>query len=197
MSACLEQIQWPITTERLSLRRLREADLEATWHYRQLPEVTQSITSGPKDFETYREQFLEPGKLERGVVVELRTPQGDQRIIGTVMVYIKDGWGQREVAQQAKGTEAELGWCFDPQFAGQGYAIEAVHRVIQLCFEELGLRRVVAGCFAANEPSVKLMERVGMRREAFEKANSLHRTGEWMDSYAYAMLASEFSALTN
>jgi len=89
-------------------------------------------------------------------------------------------------------VEAELGWSFDPQFAGQGFASEAVSAAMKLCFEELGLRRIVAGCFAANEPSVRLMERVGLRREAFEKANSLHRSGQWMDSYSYALLKDEW-----
>lgn len=109
------------------------------------------------------------------------------------MVYIKDAWGQREVAEQAKAVEAELGWSFDPEFAGRGYATEAVKAAMKLCFEDLGLRRIVAGCFAANEPSARLMERVGMRRESVEKANSLHRSGQWMDSYSYAMLKEEWA----
>lgn len=194
MTPSLEQIQWPVRTERLRLRRLTEQDLEATWSYRKLPEVTQWITAGPHDFETYREQFLESGTIDLDVAVELQTPDGQLRLIGTVMVYIKDAWGQREIVEQTKSVEAELGWSFDPQFAGQGYASEAVLKVMEICFEDLGLRRVVAECFAANKPSVKLMERVGMRREAFEKANSLHRSGAWMDSYAYALLADEWSA---
>jgi len=193
MTASLDQINWPVTTSRLSLRRLTENDLETTWSYRKLPEVTEWITSGPQDFETYRTQFLESGKINRDIAVQISAPDGQAQIIGTVMIYIKDAWGQREVAEQTVAVEAELGWSFDPQFAGRGYATEAVSKVIELCFEELGLRRVVAGCFAANEPSVRLMERVGLRREAFEKANSLHRSGQWMDSYSYALLKDEFS----
>jgi len=192
MTASMDQISWPVTTARLSLRRLTEADLEATWRYRKLPEVTQWITSGPEDFETYRAHFLESGRIHRDIAVELSTPDGKTQLIGTVMVFIKDAWGQREVAEQTIAVEAELGWSFDPQFAGQGFASEAVSAAMKLCFEELGLRRIVAGCFAANEPSVRLMERVGLRREAFEKANSLHRSGQWMDSYSYALLKDEW-----
>ncbi|WP_349930796.1 GNAT family N-acetyltransferase [Glutamicibacter mishrai] len=193
MTASLDFIAWPVTTKRLTLRRLTEGDLESTWSYRKLPEVTEWITAGPKDFETYRKQFLESGKINRDIAVELSDGQGGSRLIGTVMVYIKDAWGQREVAEQAKAVEAELGWSFDPEFAGRGYATEAVKAAMKLCFEDLGLRRIVAGCFAANEPSARLMERVGMRRESFEKANSLHRSGQWMDSYSYAMLKGEWA----
>ena len=59
-------------------------------------------------------------------------------------------------------------------------------------FDRLGLRRVVAGCFAANTASWRLMERVGMRREEHAIRDALHRSGEWMDSYGYALLADEW-----
>lgn len=194
MTASLDQVTWPATADRVSLRRLTEDDLARTWKYRKLPEVTQWITSAPQDFETYRAQFIESGKINRDIAVEISGPGGESQLIGTIMVFIKDAWGQREILDRTQAVEAELGWSFDPQFTGQGYATEAVRRAMKLCFEELGLRRIVAGCFAANEPSARLMERVGMRREAFEKSNSLHRSGEWMDSYSYAMLRDEWVA---
>jgi RimJ/RimL family protein N-acetyltransferase len=36
------------------------------------------------------------------------------------------------------------------------------------------------------------MERLGMRQEAHLVGDSLHRSGEWMDSVAYALLADEW-----
>ena len=56
----------------------------------------------------------------------------------------------------------------------------------------LGLRRVTAGCFAGNEPSWRLMERVGMRREAHAVRDSLHRSRGWLDGLTYALLAEEW-----
>jgi RimJ/RimL family protein N-acetyltransferase len=69
-----------------------------------------------------------------------------------------------------------------------------VRAVIGLCFGPLGLRRVTAGAFAANEPSWRLMERVGMRRESRTKKESLHRDHGWLDGVEYAILAEEFHA---
>ena len=66
--------------------------------------------------------------------------------------------------------------------------------MLAICFDDLGLRRVTADCFAANSPSWRLMERVGMRREAHRVAESLHRDLGWVDSYAYALLAREWRA---
>ncbi len=92
--------------------------------------------------------------------------------------------------------EAELGWVLDPAYAGRGYATEAVQGLLRLCFEELGLRRVTAGCFADNVASWRLMERVGMRRELHTVRESLHRTKGWLDGFGYALLADEWRSTT-
>ncbi len=64
--------------------------------------------------------------------------------------------------------------------------------MLRICFEGLGLRRVTADCFAENEASWRLMERVGMRREAHNVRDSLQRSGQWLDGYGYALLAEEW-----
>jgi RimJ/RimL family protein N-acetyltransferase len=81
---------------------------------------------------------------------------------------------------------------FDPAFGGRGYATEAVRALVSLCFGPLGLRRVHANCFYANEPSWRLMERIGMRRELHSVKESLHRTKGWLDGLSYALLAEEW-----
>jgi RimJ/RimL family protein N-acetyltransferase len=67
-----------------------------------------------------------------------------------------------------------------------------VRELLAIAFDGLGLRRVVANCFADNEPSWRLMERIGMRREAHNVRDSLHRDGEWYDGLTYALLADEW-----
>jgi len=113
-------------------------------------------------------------------------------VIGDLMIAPEDAWAQAEVADQAKGVQAEIGWCLDPAAGGRGYATEAVREVIRICFEELGLRRLIANCFADNEPSWRLMERVGMRRETYTVKESLHRSRGWLDGTSYALLAEEW-----
>ena len=63
---------------------------------------------------------------------------------------------------------------------------------MQICFDDLELRRVTAMGFADNEASWRLMERVGMRRELHAVADALHRSGKWLDSFGYALLAEEW-----
>ena len=93
------------------------------------------------------------------------------------MLRVEDAWAQTEVADLARGAQAELGWVLDPAHTGHGYATEAVRGLLAHCFETLGVRRVVANCFLANDTSSRLMERVGMRREGHAVAESLHRSG--------------------
>ncbi len=113
-------------------------------------------------------------------------------MIGDLMLRIEDAWAQTEVADRARGVQAELGWVLDPVHSGQGFGTEAVRELLRLCFDELGVRRVVANCFADNEASWRLMERLGMRREQHAVRESLHRTGEWLDVFGYALLADEW-----
>jgi RimJ/RimL family protein N-acetyltransferase len=110
------------------------------------------------------------------------------------MLRREDAWAQLDVADQARNTLAELGWVLDPTRTGQGYATEAVRELLRHCFQDLGVRRVTTNCFLANATSVRVMERVGMRRELHAVQGSLHRSGRWMDTVGYAILKAEWSS---
>jgi RimJ/RimL family protein N-acetyltransferase len=180
-------LEHPIRTERLTLRPATAADADATFAYRSLEAVGRWLTEVPTDLLTYRGTFAEPARLATTIVVEL-----DGQLIGDFTLRVEDAWAQAEVADQAQITQAELGWVLDPAYTGRGYAIEAVRALLTHCFDELKVRRVVANCFLDNDKSWRLMERLGMRREVHAVAESLHRSGEWLDAVAYAILASEW-----
>ncbi len=186
---------WPTRTSRLEIRRCMPEDLDALWEFRRIPEVSRWLGVAPATREEFRERYLDPERLAATFVIALLpTADADRAVIGDLMVRIEDAWAQLEVADDAKGVQAELGWALDPAFAGRGYATEAVRAAIDICFGPLGLRRVHAGCFADNEPSWRLMERLGMRREEFSRRTALHRSGEWMDGMNYGLLAEEWPA---
>ncbi len=188
----LEALGWPVRTERQRLRPATVDDTEATWQYRQLEAVNHWLTSAPATLEEYRAVFANPARLAKTLVVELVGAELEGAVIGDLMIAVEDAWAQAEVAEQARGVQAELGWAFHPEHTGVGYATEAVRELIRICFTGLGLRRVTAGCFAGNEASWRLMERVGMRREIVTVRESLHRSGEWRDGMGYALLADEW-----
>ena len=191
MTSPLASLSWPKTTARLTIRPATAADVEPTWRFRRLPEVSEWITAAPPDLQRYTARFLHDPRLEKTLVVER-----DGEIVGDLMLAVEDAWAQSEVEEQAKGVQAELGWAFDPRHGGRGYATEAVTELIRLSFEELGLRRVLGNCFADNVASWRLMERIGMRRETHTVKESLHRSGRWLDGLTYALLAEEWRSRT-
>lgn len=78
---------------------------------------------------------------------------------------------------------------------GRHYANEMAEALIRYCFLELRLHRVNAVCNPENIASWKMLERVGMRREAYMKQKCRYvKNGDvsWHDELEYAMLASEF-----
>jgi RimJ/RimL family protein N-acetyltransferase len=181
----IADVTWPKTTERLSLRPAEQRDALPTFAFRSLPEVSRWMTTHVSDPGEWESGFGE--RLGNTLVIER-----DGVVIGDLMLDVQDPWSQAEVREQAAGTLVEIGYVLDPAYAGQGYATEAVSEELRVCFEELGIRRVIAQCFADNEPSWRLMERLGMRREQHTRQDSLHRDGRWLDGMMYALLRDEW-----
>lgn len=90
---------------------------------------------------------------------------------------------------------AELAWELHRDFWRKGYGTEIGHTLLKLGFETLGLRRIVADCNTLNIGSYRIMEKIGMRREAhyvkYYRANSV-LNHQWCDKYLYAILQEEY-----
>lgn len=185
----LSELDWPRHTARLTVRRARAADAETVFAYRSEGDVSRWLARGADDEREFCDWFCSAENLDHALILER-----EGRVIGDVKVEPDDSWVQGEVAHLGKGVEARLAWCLAPSARGRGYATEAVSELLRLCFDELDVRRVTAGCFADNEPSWRLMERVGMRRESHLVGNALLRTGEWVDGLIYGILADEWRA---
>ena len=75
-------------------------------------------------------------------------------------------------------------------FWNKGYVTEAVKRVIDFGFSELGLHRIYATLAPENVTSVRVLEKAGMRREGHLREHKYIK-GEWRDSLLYAIFESE------
>lgn len=179
------RVTWPRTTARLTLRPAIPADADAMFAYRSQEPVARWMTQLPTDVDAWRADFDK--RFPYALMIEL-----DGEPIGDLFFKTEDAWAQAEVRDRAKDVVAEIGWCLAPAQAGHGYATEAVADLLDIAFDGLGVRRVIANCFAVNEPSWRLMERLGMRREAHNVRDTLHRDGEWYDGLTYALLADEW-----
>jgi RimJ/RimL family protein N-acetyltransferase len=178
----------PIRTERLLLRGFRATDLDQLYDLQSRPDVTRYLPYGVRDrAEVARvlEQkaaaaVLHSAGSQLTLAVEL---PGSGQLIGDVILF----WHSQE--QRA----GEIGYVFHPDHAGHGYASEAARVMLRLGFADLGLHRITGRIDARNAASARVLERLGMRREAHFRQNEFLK-GEWSDEVVYAILEDEWQA---
>ena len=66
----------------------------------------------------------------------------------------------------------------------------AVRLALSFAFGHLGLQRVEAACLPHNEASIRLLERVGFRKEGLAR-RYLCINGRWQDHVLYAILSTD------
>lgn len=94
----------------------------------------------------------------------------------------------------------ELGYVFNSNYQGKGYATEAAIALVENLFANNKARRIVAMCDPLNTASWKLLERLNMRREGNLLKNVWFFKDEnddpiWKDTYEYAILKEEWQRI--
>jgi RimJ/RimL family protein N-acetyltransferase len=177
---------FPIETARLWLRPFQDEDLSDLYAFHSCPEVARYLYWHPRSLAETKEVLArkqtqvswtqEGSTLALAVVLPERN-----RVIGEVSLV----WTSQEHQQ------GEIGFVFHPDYQGQGYASEAARALLTLGFEHLELHRIYGRCDARNVASYRLMERLGLRREAHFVHNEIFK-GEWGDELVYAILQEEW-----
>lgn len=175
---------YPIETKRLVLRPLRANDLDAMFAYRSRDDVCRYLLHPPQTriqvaarIETSRSELTDDGQVLTLGVIERETGA----FIGDVVLM----WHSRE------HRSAEIGYVLHPDHAGKGYATEAGAVLLRLGFDDLGLHRMTGRIDARNVASARVLEKLGLRREAHFRENEFLK-GEWTDEIVYAALAREW-----
>lgn len=174
-----------ITTQRLIIRRLSETDLSDFLAYQNHPNVlVYSLDGFISEAEAIRflnhqaQAQLTDQRCEISLAIH---HQKDNKMIGTLMLYFS-----AKIINQG-----EVGWGLHPNYQGHGYATEATQALLNYAFINQERHRMIAKCDPRNTPSIRLMERLGMRREGhFKKSRLLH--DQWCDEYLYAILREEW-----
>jgi [ribosomal protein S5]-alanine N-acetyltransferase len=86
---------------------------------------------------------------------------------------------------------ATLGYWVGQPYAGRGVMSTGVRAAMAYAFDELRLRRVEAACLPHNEASIRLLERIGFKREGYAR-KYLCINGSWQDHLLFALLREEF-----
>lgn len=179
-------VSLPLETERLILREFEEADRKAVHVYASDPETVRFMTWGPNTEEQTQEFVAraiacrqdEPRRrFELAVIVK-----ADGRLIGACSITVSDPDNRR----------GWIGYCYNREFWGQGYATEAARAIVGFGFEQLGLRRITATCDTENAASARVLKKAGMRREGLFREDERLR-GKWRDTHSYAVLEGEWA----
>ncbi len=177
----------PLKSERLSIRPLTSDDFDRHFEIYSNPDVVRFLYEEPFDREGARHH------LQRRCSVDLPTEGawvnlGVELLDGGVLI------GEVGLALvSAVHRHCEIGYVFDPAYAGMGYASEASTLMVELAFSALGAHRVSGRLDARNVASARVLERLGMRREGHFVENEFVK-GEWTDEAVYAILETEWRA---
>lgn len=82
--------------------------------------------------------------------------------------------------QRGIGQKGTLGYWIGKPFAHQGLMTEAATLLCDFAFNSLRLHRLEASCLPHNEPSKKLLRKLGFEEEGFAKSY-LQINGKWED----------------
>lgn len=180
---------WPIRIDDLLFREATEPDIAALLTFRNDPAVNHFMVR----------TRVEPAELRRDWLAVASSPtdyscvvERDRQVVAMGFLDVVDGSGQPGVPT---GTDGLLGYIVDPRCAGQGIGTATARALLEAAFDGLGLRRVTAAANADNVGSVRVLERVGMRRERLSRQALWHRELGWLDEVEYALLFEEWAAL--
>lgn len=102
--------------------------------------------------------------------------------VGDIMLFGVD-WTDRK---------AEIGFAIDPDEAGQGYATEPADLALRHAFDGMGLHRVHAKVVSGNEPSMRVLEKLGFEREGVRRDGHYNQHGDYEDWHLFGLLESEW-----
>lgn len=172
-----------IETDRLQLRPININDKQAMWSYRSDAEANKYQGWIPKTLADV-EEFI--GKLAP-------TFNQSQTWFQLAVIEKETGLLIGDIGIHFMGNEnlqVELGYTIAKEKQGFGFATEALKSVIYFLFQTLKKHRITASADPRNIPSIKVLEKLGFRKEA-HFIESYYQDGKWLDDALYALLAKE------
>ncbi len=172
-----------IQTDRLTLRPINIEDKEAIFSYRSDVETNKYQGWIPKTLED-TESFIEKSAIKANiagtwfqlVIIEKET----KKIVGDIGIHFLDD-----------DMQIEIGCTLNKNFQNIGYATEALKCIIDYLFKTLNKHRIFTSIDPDNTNSIRLVERIGFRKEAHFK-ESLFINEQWFDDVVYALLNKEW-----
>jgi RimJ/RimL family protein N-acetyltransferase len=174
----------PLATERLNLRPVEKGDLPAIVRLAGDSEVAEWTVSirhplTPKQVNEWLAECRGEGEYAFAIL-----RKGEDGLIGVVGLTVGDG-----------GESAEIGYWVGRDYWGNGYATEAVRRVLLYGFGVLGLSQVDASVFPGNGASIRVLANTGFAKAHTASRAAPARGGE-REVIVYTLTRGEFARVT-
>jgi ribosomal-protein-alanine N-acetyltransferase len=174
-----------LETERLQLRRFRQADLRAIFAWASDPQVTRYAF-----WEHHRSladtqwfiDFCAREYAEKGIGPWAVCLKSSGELIGQCSFGVID----------PPNFRVELAYFFSPRHWGHGFATEALSAVIGFGFGTIGLHRMEARCMTGNLASERVMQKLGMKYEGILRRHTVAK-GQAHDLKVYSILKNEWA----
>jgi len=139
---------------------------------------------GPKNIEVAKKELelycIKPHRENRGIRWGI-VKKEDKELIGTCGFY---DWN-------TTAHRAEIGYDLEPAYWGRGVMTEAMHAVLEYGFEKMGLNRIQAIIDSKNTRSMRLVHRLGFKKEGVLRQRS-YFNGQFRDDAIFSLLRKEW-----
>ena len=179
-----------IETKRLMLRPFEETDLDLICSIYCDEEILRYTPFDPlsrEQAEDHLHRVIEEWKASPHLSYEM----------AVILKETGDKIGRTHILIDPETDTGMIGTMLKREYWRRQYGIEITGALIHYSFNDLRLHRINALCNPANEASWKMLEKLGMRREAWLKQKCRyvkHGVTSWQDELEYAMLASEYQS---
>jgi ribosomal-protein-alanine N-acetyltransferase len=178
-----------LETQRLVLREFRLDDAEALFKIRSDKKVLMYMDTHPHN------SIADSDAMIRRITASFNERTGlnwviEEKAAGKMIGYVCYHRLMRECSR------AEIGYSLTPDKWGNGYAIESVKRLVEFGFGEMNLHSIEANVNPDNEASIRLLDKIGFKKEAHFRENYLFN-GIFLDSAIYCLIKSDVSLSEN
>lgn len=171
----------------MTYRPLSPLDAVSVHSYQSLEQAVRYVPFGPRTLDQVQE------------ALHRQLPHPELSEVGQFVIF--GAWSQQTgklIGQFNLGVDqldpksGSFGYLVHPDFWRQGFAFEASRALLQHAFADRGFHRVTAIIDVRNEASIRLAEKLGMRREATHIDHDRLK-GELVSEHVYALLAREWA----
>ena len=169
-------------TKRLTLRRMERGDYSDMFDYARHEEITRYLLWNPHPDKEYTLRYLSfvQNKYRQGEFFDWAVVFSGH-MIGTCGFTAID----------ELNLCGEIGYVISPRYQNYGIATEAVMRVIDFAFVNLGLNRLECRYMIGNDASRRVMEKAGMTYEGTLR-KAMYVKGRFVDVGICSILREEY-----